>query len=77
MKVCPTDAIEPRKYGGVTLRASKCIGCRNCVDACPFGAVFWDDAADKPVICVYCGYCANYCDYGVIKAEPAGGLTND
>ncbi|RME37122.1 MAG: hypothetical protein D6793_04690, partial [Thermoflexia bacterium] len=44
----------------VRLRAELCIGCGNCVQACPFGAVFWDNAQNKPQICVYCGYCARY-----------------
>ena len=32
----------------------------------------WDDAIHKPQICVYCGYCADYCPYGVIQAEEIG-----
>jgi len=68
-KVCPVGALIPRDGGGVLLDSSKCIGCRNCVDACPIGAVFWDDELDKPLICVHCGYCVNYCPYGVIALE--------
>jgi len=46
-----------------------CIGCENCVEACPFGAVFWDRDHQKPRICVYCGYCADFCPYDVIALE--------
>lgn len=70
MKVCPTNALELRKLGGVILRAEKCIGCQNCVKACTIGAIFWDEASAKPVICVYCGYCADFCAFSVLKAEP-------
>ena len=63
------DALSARPGGGVRLNHELCIGCGNCARACPFGAIFWDDAADKPLVCVYCGYCAGYCPYGVIALE--------
>ena len=56
--------------GGVNLDTKKCIGCQNCIRACPFGAIFWDDSARKPVVCVYCGYCEGFCPYNVIKLQP-------
>ena len=37
-RVCPTDAILIGK-NSITLDESKCIGCKFCVIACPFGAV--------------------------------------
>ena len=68
-RVCPTDALVPREGGGVRFNTAKCIGCGNCREACPFGAVLWDESQDKPRICVYCGYCADYCPYDVIALE--------
>lgn len=64
---CPTGALARRRDGGVLLNPSKCIGCGNCVDACPIGAVMWDAERNKPIICVHCGICAEYCPYDVIK----------
>ncbi len=64
---CPTGALARRKDGGVLLNPSRCIGCGNCRDACPIGAVMWDEEANKPIICVHCGICAAYCPYDVIK----------
>jgi Fe-S-cluster-containing dehydrogenase component len=69
-RVCPTDALLPRAgCGGVRLKPDRCIGCGNCVDACPFGAILWDRDHDKPRVCIYCGYCAAYCPYKVIALE--------
>jgi Fe-S-cluster-containing dehydrogenase component len=68
-RVCPTEAIVDRKGGGVRFKANLCIGCGNCVEACPFGAIFWDLEQNKPEVCVYCGYCAPYCPYDVLALE--------
>jgi anaerobic carbon-monoxide dehydrogenase iron sulfur subunit len=68
-RVCPTDALAARPGGGVRLQTDLCIGCGNCVQACPFRAIFWDDGQNKPQVCVYCGYCARYCPYDVLALE--------
>ncbi|MEN4042734.1 MAG: 4Fe-4S binding protein [Anaerolineaceae bacterium] len=68
-RVCPTNALVYREGRGVKLTPDLCIGCENCVKACPFGAVFWDSGAKKPQICVYCGYCVPYCPYDVLAME--------
>ncbi len=74
-RVCPTDALLLRPGGGVRLKPELCIGCRNCAEACSYGAVLWDGEQNKPEICVYCGYCAGYCPYDVLGLEelPAAG----
>ena len=65
-KVCPTSALEVQEAGGVRLREELCIGCGNCRDACVVGAVFWNGAIGKPMICVHCGYCVPFCPHGVL-----------
>ena len=67
--VCPTDALVNRPGGGVRFKADLCIGCGNCVEACPYGAIFWDGAQPKIDVCVYCGYCVPYCPYDVLALE--------
>jgi len=68
-KVCPTEALRPRRGGGVILSPEKCIGCGMCREACPLGAVFWDEERNKPVVCSHCGYCVNYCPHEVLGLE--------
>ena len=36
---CPTDAILRREDGLVVIDAKKCIGCGDCIEACPFEAI--------------------------------------
>lgn len=68
-KVCPEEALNLRKGGGVLLNPAKCTGCGLCRRACIVNAVFWDDTTNKPIICVHCGYCAKYCPHGVLRLE--------
>ena len=69
LKICPTDALKPKKGGGVLLDAAKCIGCGHCRDSCIIGAIFWNDEINKPMICIHCGYCTQFCPHGVLKLE--------
>ncbi|MBI4594972.1 MAG: 4Fe-4S dicluster domain-containing protein [Candidatus Tectomicrobia bacterium] len=39
-EACPVDALSHNlETGAVVLDEKKCIGCRACVEACPFGAI--------------------------------------
>ncbi len=74
--VCPTDALKRRKGRGIALDAARCIGCGHCRDACILGAVFWDDEINKPMICVHCGYCVQFCPHGVLEFVKRGTIGN-
>ena len=54
-RVCPADAIK-QTPDGVTQSALKprCIGCSNCVLACPFGVPNYYGAIDQMMKCDYC-----------------------
>ncbi len=54
-QVCPADAIK-QTAEGVVLSALKprCIGCQNCVVACPFGVPKYLPEADQMMKCDMC-----------------------
>ena len=72
--VCPTEALIRGQERGIKLDLDKCIGCRLCVKACPFGAIFWNDEVQKPMICIHCGVCVTHCPYGVLALEECQGV---
>ncbi|MEW6039916.1 MAG: 4Fe-4S dicluster domain-containing protein [Elusimicrobiota bacterium] len=54
--VCTPRAINRNtKTGAWEIDYSKCIGCKLCVSACPFGQIFFDDEMKIPVKCNLCG----------------------
>jgi Fe-S-cluster-containing dehydrogenase component/formate-dependent nitrite reductase membrane component NrfD len=62
---CPTRAMHVRPDGIVDFDKSICIGCKACIAACPYDAIFInpeDRAAEK------CNFCAHRIDQGL---EPA------
>jgi Fe-S-cluster-containing dehydrogenase component/formate-dependent nitrite reductase membrane component NrfD len=62
---CPTSAMFRRADGIVDFDKSICIGCKACIAACPYDAIFInpeDHSAEK------CNFCAHRLDVGL---EPA------
>ena len=56
--------------GMVDYDASKCIGCKMCVQACQFGNVAWDALTEKVLKCDTCGgdpACARICPTGALE----------
>jgi formate dehydrogenase iron-sulfur subunit len=53
---CPVTALHKTELGPVVYDSSKCIGCRYCEWACPFGAptAQWDSLAPKIRKCTEC-----------------------
>jgi len=54
-------AIYKREDGLVIIDAVKCTGCRNCLDACPYGVIYFN--ADLP-LAQKCTGCAHLLDRG-------------
>ncbi len=55
MTVCKPGAIRKRSEDGiVVLDQDKCIGCRRCVKACPYGAIQFNRLSRKASKCDFC-----------------------
>lgn len=53
-EVCPAGAIIKRDDGVVYIDQDRCIGCRYCEWACPYGAVHFDEEAGTMSKCDFC-----------------------
>lgn len=51
---CPTGAVRARPDGIVLVDAERCMGCRYCEWACPYGAPQYDPAAGRMTKCTFC-----------------------
>lgn len=53
-----------------------CLGCGDCVDSCPFGAMRMDPTTGLPVIdgekCTGCGVCTSHCPRKILHLRPKG-----
>jgi formate dehydrogenase iron-sulfur subunit len=75
VKVCPSGALHHTQYGTVGLDKSKCIGCKECIYACPFDVPRYDAATDKIAKCDMCfSRVDNALDPACVKACPTGAL---
>jgi anaerobic dimethyl sulfoxide reductase subunit B (iron-sulfur subunit) len=54
MEVCPAAAISKRPDGIVLIDPNKCLGCRYCEWACPYGAPQFNEAAGVMTKCNFC-----------------------
>ena len=62
MEACSVNgAIYKRDDGLVIVNPEKCTGCRNCVDACPYGAIYFNEDLN---IAQKCTGCAHLLDNG-------------
>ncbi len=56
VSVCPVGAFIKTPDGPVLYDAGKCIGCRYCMQACPFNVPRYEWASTKPRVqkCIFC-----------------------
>jgi tetrathionate reductase subunit B len=56
MKSCSAGAIYRRDDGLVIIDPVKCTGCKNCVDACPYNAIFFNEGLNLAQKCTGCAH---------------------
>jgi len=61
MASCRFDAIYKREDGLVIIDPVKCTGCKECVDTCPYGVIYFNDGLN---IAQKCTGCAHLLDSG-------------
>jgi anaerobic carbon-monoxide dehydrogenase iron sulfur subunit len=68
--ICPTEAlVRNAATGSVDMARERCISCRMCVAACPFGNMLWDEAYHCVQKCDLCGgdpKCVPFCPTGAL-----------
>jgi carbon-monoxide dehydrogenase iron sulfur subunit len=56
LKACPVGAIGiSRRNGAVLIDRKKCVGCKSCQRACPYGMIVFDEEGEKSFKCDLCG----------------------
>ncbi|HEU5381420.1 MAG TPA: 4Fe-4S dicluster domain-containing protein [Ktedonobacteraceae bacterium] len=56
VKICPTRALYKRPDGIVDFDAQRCIGCKSCMQACPYDALYIDPYSHTAAKCNYCAH---------------------
>jgi tetrathionate reductase subunit B len=76
ISACKSQAIYQRPDGSVIIDPTKCTGQRNCLDACPYGIIYFNRDLN---IAQKCTWCAHLLDKGwkeprCVDACPTGAL---
>jgi len=56
MAVCPVKAIYKRADGLVIIDPAKCNGCKACIDACPYGVIYFNSELNIAQKCTGCAH---------------------
>ncbi len=54
--ICPTKALYKRADGIVDFDSNRCIGCKSCMQACPYDALYIDPYSHTAAKCNYCAH---------------------
>jgi formate dehydrogenase iron-sulfur subunit len=54
MEVCPTNAIVKTEFNTVLIQQDVCNGCRDCISACPYGAIGFSASTGTARKCTMC-----------------------
>ncbi|MDR3136810.1 MAG: carboxypeptidase regulatory-like domain-containing protein [Coriobacteriales bacterium] len=74
---CSSNAFERRDDGLIVLSPQKCTGCRDCLDACPLGVIYFNEQLNIAQKCTGCAHlldngwevprCVDACAHEVIR----------
>ena len=74
VRACPFDALERLSDGGLVRHNLRCVSCKLCAHACPFGTIYPDMVSFYVTPCDYCLQrrddappCATTCGHGAIE----------
>lgn len=56
VRICPVTAMYQRDDGIVEFDSSVCIGCKACMQACPYDAIYIDPETHTAAKCHYCSH---------------------
>jgi len=74
-EVCPTHAIfRDAQTGAMLINEAACIGCRMCINACPFGAPTVRSDTGEVIKCDLCEgepKCVEFCEPKALQYIPA------
>lgn len=56
VKICPTQALFKREDGIVDFDSDRCIGCKSCMQACPYDAIYIDAQTNTAAKCNLCAH---------------------
>lgn len=54
--ICPVSAMFQQPDGIVSFEGDACIGCKACLQACPYDAIYIDPDSGTAAKCHYCGH---------------------
>lgn len=85
VEICPVTALYTRKDGIVDFDPRRCIGCKGCMQACPYDALYIDPDTHTAAKCNYCAHrvdiglepaCVNVCpEHAIISGDMDDGST--
>lgn len=79
VEICPVEALYTREDGIVDFNNDRCIGCKSCMQACPYDALYIDPETHTAAKCNYCAHrveiglepaCVNVCpEHAIISGD--------